>query len=377
MRFERFATFADMQAFAVKFAAEATSEVITDYGIYTDNAGLSFRPSVIISCDAETVVMRWNAFSDQEGIDFMSKSARREANQAAQGFNDQVKAALKAAQALSLTASDDIAFWTLEACKRPDVPLYNNLDIPADVAEDIDAANWSAGIGLKNTTARRELFREKRAEAYATMWPDHAAELAAEQPAAVEPFDAAKVKITRKRFSTTQGEVLVEYGGKRIEQYGDDIRLEGNAWTGRNDAYWMNVAKREAIARGMAGAATLEDFQSIGRGTRVIQHKIELIEQTPAARAIVVRNWPYRVIDFATGETITPTTSSARYSQKMGRGWRAPRKQTRVVHGLLPMILGCARTIYKMEKIWGNTPLTHRQAIEQARDMIREEIGFS
>ncbi len=42
-------------------------------------------------------------------------------------------------------------------------PLYEVLAIPADIAEDIDAANWTIGCGLKDTTARRELFRVKRA----------------------------------------------------------------------------------------------------------------------------------------------------------------------------------------------------------------------
>ncbi|MBY3055054.1 hypothetical protein HF263_03040 [Rhizobium leguminosarum] len=159
------------------------------------------------------------------------------------------------AQAAPISAADDLAFWTLEAAKRPGVPLYENLDIPADVAEDIDAANWIVGSGLKDASGRREIFRQRRAEAYAAVYPDHAAELAAEKAAQVAPFDAAKVTITRKRFSATQGEVLVEYDGKRLEQYGDNIKLaRTGAWEGEPDAYWIAVAEREAVARGLASA---------------------------------------------------------------------------------------------------------------------------
>ncbi|AGR48026.1 hypothetical protein PHIM7_304 [Sinorhizobium phage phiM7] len=65
-------------------------------------------------------------------------------------------------------------------------------------------------------------------------------------------FDAAKVKITRKRFSATQGEVLVEYDGVKIEQYGDKITLVvGAAWEGYPDAFWLAVAEREALRRGL------------------------------------------------------------------------------------------------------------------------------
>lgn len=53
--------------------------------------------------------------------------------------------------------------YTLLAASRPGVPLSGQLDIPADIAEDIDAANWVAGSGLKDASGRRELFRSARA----------------------------------------------------------------------------------------------------------------------------------------------------------------------------------------------------------------------
>lgn len=65
-------------------------------------------------------------------------------------------------------------------------------------------------------------------------------------------FDAAKVTITRKRFSITQGEVLISYDGVTIEQYGDKIEFRNGVWDGYDDAFWMGIAKREAIARGLA-----------------------------------------------------------------------------------------------------------------------------
>jgi hypothetical protein len=190
----------------------------------------------------------------------------------------------EAAQARDMSASDDIAFWTLEATKRPGVPLWNNLDIPADVAEDIDAANWTVGSGIKDASGRREIFRKRRAEAYAAMYPDHAAELAAEKAAQVEPFDAAKVKITRKRFSATQGEVLVEYDGRRIEQYGDNIKLaETGAWEGLTDAHWIAIAEREAVKRGLAAepaaAPSIAHYhRELRRGARIERLEVENAE---------------------------------------------------------------------------------------------------
>lgn len=72
----------------------------------------------------------------------------------------------------------------------------------------------------------------------------------------MKPFEAAKVVITRKRFSITQGEVLIEYDGVRIEQFGAKIELRDGEWTGYDDAFWIQVAKREAIAGGLATEPT-------------------------------------------------------------------------------------------------------------------------
>lgn len=65
-------------------------------------------------------------------------------------------------------------------------------------------------------------------------------------------FDPAKVKIARKRFSVTQGETLIEYNGNHINQYDDTPSLgtDGN-WHQMSDVFWVGVAMREAISRGM------------------------------------------------------------------------------------------------------------------------------
>lgn len=65
-------------------------------------------------------------------------------------------------------------------------------------------------------------------------------------------FDPAQVTITRKRFSVTQGETLVEYKGKRIEQYEDTPTMDADGtYRQRPFTFWIGVALREAIARGM------------------------------------------------------------------------------------------------------------------------------
>lgn len=68
------------------------------------------------------------------------------------------------------------------------------------------------------------------------------------------PFDPAKVTITRKRVSTTQGSALVEYAGHRIENYGDAITLHNGEWVGLPDADFIDAARREAIKRGLCAA---------------------------------------------------------------------------------------------------------------------------
>lgn len=57
------------------------------------------------------------------------------------------------------------------------------------------------------------------------------------------PFRRDRLTIDRKRFSETQGEVLLTYDGARLEQFGDDIQLTPYGWQGKPDSFWENVAR--------------------------------------------------------------------------------------------------------------------------------------
>jgi len=70
-------------------------------------------------------------------------------------------------------------------------------------------------------------------------------------------FDADLVTIERKRFSTTQGEVLVTYAGQSLGQFGDDIRMvtvgpRRGEYDGHSTPYWHRVARSQAIGQGLA-----------------------------------------------------------------------------------------------------------------------------
>ncbi|WP_051768185.1 hypothetical protein [Sphingobium sp. DC-2] len=75
----------------------------------------------------------------------------------------------------------------------------------------------------------------------------------------ISPFNPALVSIEPKRFSVTQGEVLVSYNGRRIEQYGDSIGLVDCDYQGHPDELWIAVAYREAIARGLATRLAVDE----------------------------------------------------------------------------------------------------------------------
>lgn len=63
-----------------------------------------------------------------------------------------------------------------------------------------------------------------------------------------QAFNPALVRIVRKRFSTTQGEVEVFYGSQRIEQYGDTIELQPDGeYRGHSDAFWIEAARRVIV----------------------------------------------------------------------------------------------------------------------------------
>lgn len=93
MRFERFATFAAMQDFAVALADKAEEKVWVDYGAYSDDNGISYRPQVFLVTEKETVTLRWNAFTE-EAVSYFGPKMRREANIAAEKLALQLRDAM-------------------------------------------------------------------------------------------------------------------------------------------------------------------------------------------------------------------------------------------------------------------------------------------
>lgn len=82
--FEHFKTFEDMKAHALDVFKATTMECYMEAGIYTDNHGLTYRPEVrIVFEDGSWLGLRWYAYADEQGIDFMSARAKREAHESA------------------------------------------------------------------------------------------------------------------------------------------------------------------------------------------------------------------------------------------------------------------------------------------------------
>src|ERR1700741_382548 len=104
MRFERFSTFADMVAFAVKTAAAyAPGSVQTDYSAYAEDC--TARPQVLLVIDgAETAALRWAAFHNETGfdVDYLGKRQRVEACDKARELAAAMQAALDEAAAVDL-----------------------------------------------------------------------------------------------------------------------------------------------------------------------------------------------------------------------------------------------------------------------------------
>ncbi|QAY80368.1 hypothetical protein [Sphingosinicella sp. BN140058] len=63
------------------------------------------------------------------------------------------------------------------------------------------------------------------------------------------PYRPELLTIERKRFSETQGEVLLTYNGERLDQYGDAIVLTDGVWNGHPDSYWHDAARRVLARR--------------------------------------------------------------------------------------------------------------------------------
>ncbi|PTR08656.1 MULTISPECIES: DUF3560 domain-containing protein [unclassified Novosphingobium] len=71
------------------------------------------------------------------------------------------------------------------------------------------------------------------------------------QPATLggAPYDAEQLRIKRYRPSTTQGEVVLFYAGRKIDRFGDSIRrTDAGTYEGYPDAHWHQVAERVLTA---------------------------------------------------------------------------------------------------------------------------------
>lgn len=76
-------------------------------------------------------------------------------------------------------------------------------------------------------------------------------------------FDESLVQLERKRFSVTQGEVLIRYAGEDYQQFGDDIQMRDKnhpsdlgdqnigGWSGHPDSYFINAVKDRLFDEGL------------------------------------------------------------------------------------------------------------------------------
>lgn len=119
-------------------------------------------------------------------------------------------------------------------------------------------------------------------------------------------FDPALVTITRKRFSVTQGEVLIEYAGQRIEQYGDAIALRDGEWRGYSDDFLMNVAKREAIERGLASEPTPDPIDTARAMVSAFVDQLAAIDALPDDGSVLFNERSKLAIKLRGGDAATP-----------------------------------------------------------------------
>ena len=73
----RFKDFTAMTGFVQDHVLAFTGPFEVEAHIYEE--GMFFRPGVTIYSEYETLMLRWYAFSDEEGIDFIGQRARVQA----------------------------------------------------------------------------------------------------------------------------------------------------------------------------------------------------------------------------------------------------------------------------------------------------------
>lgn len=86
------------------------------------------------------------------------------------------------------------------------------------------------------------------------------------------PFDRNRLTIERKRFSVTQGEVLLTYAGRSLGQFGDKIELTaGGSWRGLSDRAWVETAERIIAREHAAARSVFKEAQALLPAARVAE----------------------------------------------------------------------------------------------------------
>jgi hypothetical protein len=134
---------------------------------------------------ATTFVELSELFAQNLAADAMKRAGNRADAlilcQAAAGMFDELAVAETTSENIRATHVEDAAAWrraheiitaapmtfheAAMIAAFSDRPVHELLEIPADIAENIDAANWKAGTGLTDDSERRVIFRQKRTAA--------------------------------------------------------------------------------------------------------------------------------------------------------------------------------------------------------------------
>jgi hypothetical protein len=143
----------------------------------------------------------------------------------------------------------------------------------------------------------------------------------------MRPFDASKVQIERKRFSTTQGEVAVSYGGHLINQYGDQIELRHDdkstdiervlSWQGLPDEHWI-----EAMRVRFELAARVYAYCEEHYGDK--DARFDVIVECMDAGEIMAALERERIADFDAGCRWADKRAGLHHEQELNQAWDGP-----------------------------------------------------
>lgn len=148
MKFERFATLKDMTQYAIVHATKTEGKVWVEASTYMEDVWA--RPSVFLICEGEeTVCLRWNAYHDEQDIDFMGPRARREAMEKAEHMVEIIQSAITRSYTTSMvTEATAMAFIK-----------HNNVECFM-TPEGVTAKGWLA------STPRAKTWEEVKATDY-------------------------------------------------------------------------------------------------------------------------------------------------------------------------------------------------------------------